>query len=508
MTVKLPNGWANAKLIDVADILDFEREPINSSERNFRIEGKQESQLYAYYGATGQVGWIDGYRSEGQRILLGEDGAPFLDSSKDKAYLVNGRFWVNNHAHVLQGADGLIDNRFLCYQLNMVDYQPFVSGSTRLKLTNSAMKQIPLVLAPAKEQTRIVEKLEELLSELDAGVAELKAAQKKLVQYRQSLLKVAVEGALSAEWRKTHQPEETGAQLLERILKQRRANWEAKQLAKFQQQGKTPPKGWQDKYPEPVKPDTSDLPELPEGWFYCHLEALIQSDKTGTKTGPFGSLLKKHEHKKTGVPVIGIENIDRMKFISGSKIHISPEKAEELKDYDLLPGDVVISRSGTVGEVCVIPDDLGLARFSTNIMRVRLESQVIDPKFFCLLLNGSPYVLSQIRELCSGSTRDFLNTEILKTLIFPVPPSLEQTAILELLKLNLDGVEAQNHALRTSLKQSAAQRKNLLKVAFSGQLVSQDPNDEPASMLLERIRAERAAQALNGKLRKRSTANA
>ncbi len=102
------------------------------------------------------------------------------------------------------------------------------------------------------------------------------------MQYRQSLLKAAVEGALTAEWRKTHQPEETGAQLLERILKQRRANWEAKQLAKFQQQGKTPPKaspeqgrrGWQDKYPEPVKPDTTDLPELPEGWVWASVEQI------------------------------------------------------------------------------------------------------------------------------------------------------------------------------------------------------------------------------------------
>jgi type I restriction enzyme S subunit len=121
------------------------------------------------------------------------------------------------------------------------------------------------------EQTRIVAKLEELLSDLDAGVAELKAAQKKLAQYRQSLLKAAVEGALTAEWRAKNTPTETGAQLLERILTERRARWEAKQLAKFKEQGKTPPKDWQKKYPEPVQPDTTDLPELPEGWVWITL---------------------------------------------------------------------------------------------------------------------------------------------------------------------------------------------------------------------------------------------
>ena len=118
-------------------------------------------------------------------------------------------------------------------------------------------------LPPAAEQTRIVAKLEELLSDLDAGVAELKAAQKKLGQYRQSLLKAAVEGKLTAEWRSKNPPTETGAQLLERILVERRARWETRQLAKFKEQGKTPPKDWKSRYLEPQQPDTTDLPELP-----------------------------------------------------------------------------------------------------------------------------------------------------------------------------------------------------------------------------------------------------
>ena len=219
----VPKGWIKTTLESCVDIRNFEREPINSSEREDRINGKNPDDLFGYYGATGKVGLIDDYRSEGERVLLGEDAAPFLDQHKDKAYLVNGKFWVNNHAHVLYGASGMVNNAFVCHQLNTTDYRPFVTGSTRLKLTSAAMKQIPLLLAPVAEQTRIVEKLEELLSDLDAGVAELKAAQRKLGQYRQSLLKAAVEGALTAQWRAQHTPTETGAQLLERILTERRA---------------------------------------------------------------------------------------------------------------------------------------------------------------------------------------------------------------------------------------------------------------------------------------------
>jgi len=368
-------------------------------------------------------------------------------------------------------------------------------GSSLMRVKPATLAAYEFTLTGLKTQTRIIKKLEELLSDLDAGVAELKAAQKKLAQYRQSLLKAAVEGALTAEWRAKHTPTETGAQLLERILTERRARWEAKQLAKLKEQGDLPPKGWQKKYPVPVPPDTTNLPELPEGWYYCHLEALIAPDRTATKTGPFGSMLKKHEHKAEGIPVIGIENIHRMRFISGSKIHISSEKAVDLSDYDLLSGDVVISRSGTIGEVCVIPGYLGNARFSTNIMRVRLESIVIRPEYFCFLLSGSPSVLNQIRKLCSGSTRDFLNTEILKTLIFPVPIISEQDEILAMLDTALTESEKQSQAIQLSLKQSTAQRQNILRAAFAGQLVPQDPNDEPASVLLERIRAERLVRA-------------
>ncbi|MCB2301234.1 hypothetical protein LGR50_00500, partial [Acinetobacter baumannii] len=115
----------------------------------------------------------------------------------------------------------------------------------------------------------------------DAGVAELKTAQKKLGQYRQSLLKAAVEGSLTADWRSKHKPVETGAQLLERILQERRARWEAKQLARFSEQGKTPPKDWQKKYPEPVRPDTTNLPGLPEGWIWASVDCLLSDIETG-----------------------------------------------------------------------------------------------------------------------------------------------------------------------------------------------------------------------------------
>lgn len=172
------------------EIWDTLRKPVNAKERQSRIEEKDIGELYPYYGATGQVGYIDGYISDGEYVLLGEDGAPFLQPTATKAYLIHGKAWVNNHAHVLRSK---YNNAFLCYYLNSFDYQGFVSGTTRLKLTQAAMKQIPIPAPPLSEQKHIVSRIEELFSQLDASVAKLKTAKERLRVYRQAVLKEAFE---------------------------------------------------------------------------------------------------------------------------------------------------------------------------------------------------------------------------------------------------------------------------------------------------------------------------
>lgn len=133
--------WEYIPFCDAVEIWDTLRKPINSKERSARIEGKAESELYPYYGATGQVGLIDDYITDGEYVLLGEDGAPFLNTFAQKAYLINGKTWVNNYAHVLRSKT---NNRFLCYYLNYFNYKGYVSGTTRLKLTQAQMKTIPI----------------------------------------------------------------------------------------------------------------------------------------------------------------------------------------------------------------------------------------------------------------------------------------------------------------------------------------------------------------------------
>ena len=112
------SGWQYYPLSEACVICDSNRKPVNTKERTKRIEGKKLADLFPYYGATGQVGHIDDYLIDGEYVLLGEDGAPFLNMSAQKAYLISGKSWVNNHAHILQSKT---DNRFLCYYLNCFD---------------------------------------------------------------------------------------------------------------------------------------------------------------------------------------------------------------------------------------------------------------------------------------------------------------------------------------------------------------------------------------------------
>ena len=161
----MPEGWAVCCLENVAKVLDNLRKPINSNERNSRIANKHESELFPYYGATGQVGFIDDYLVDGTFLLLGEDGAPFLDKYAIKSYPIKGKCWVNNHAHILEPQ---CDFDYLMYYLNHVDYKDYVNGSTRLKLTQSDMRSIIILLPPLTEQKRISVKVKCLFRLLDS----------------------------------------------------------------------------------------------------------------------------------------------------------------------------------------------------------------------------------------------------------------------------------------------------------------------------------------------------
>jgi type I restriction enzyme S subunit len=295
-----------------------------------------------------------------------------------------------------------------------------------------------------------------------------------------------VEGALTAEWRQQHPPAETGAQLLQRILTERRARWEAKQLAKFQQQGKTPPKDWQKKYPEPVQPDTSGLPELPQGWVWACLDALIDD-------GPQNGLYLPASQYGKGMPILRIDDYQIGWHRSRSALNLVDADKKTVEMYALNVRDIVINRVNSMthlGKSLCIAEAMAGVLFESNMMRLHLsEHLVADYVTFYLGSDlGRERLTSDAKWAVNQAS---INQQDVKKTPIPFPSQAEQQQIAQLLSSHHEAIERQLTAIGIALKQSTAQRQNILRAAFSGHLVPQDPADEPASVLLARIRAER-----------------
>jgi type I restriction enzyme S subunit len=388
-----------------------------------------------------------------------------------------------------------VNSRFLLWRLLSRDFVEFACGQyegDRPRVKFDKLGKFQLYLPPAAEQTRIVEKLEELLSDLDAGVAELKAAQKKLTRYRQSLLKAAVEGALTAEWRKRQPAEsaESGAALLARILTERRSRWETRQLAKFQAQGKTPPKDWQAKYPAPVAPDTAGLPALPEGWVWGSLEQLAEFITSGSRGWA-------DYYAQQGSTFIRSQNINKDRLDLSDIAFVNPPPSTEGARTLVKMDDLLLTITGAnVGKAARVDIELQEAYVSQHVALIRLVDAALGSYLHLFLTAGAGAGgRGQLNKEAYGAGKPGLNLQQVGAVVVPLPGEQEVIALMQAISAQLNAVQAQETAIAHSLKQSAAQRKNILQAAFSGQLVPQHPADEPASALLARIRAERAARA-------------
>jgi type I restriction enzyme S subunit len=488
---ELPKGWVAAHISDMLSIrngyafksTDFCDEGVLLI-RQSELRGGTVDVANAVYLPENFLLDHQTYSISKGDVLIGMSGS----LGKVSRYLDDRPALQNQRTGLLAVNDDVADRTFSLYALKYVEPQILEQGKgvAVQNVSSSQIESCHVPLPPRAEQTRIVEKLEELLTGLDAGVAELKAAQKKLSQYRQSLLKAAVEGALTAEWRATNKPTETGAQLLERILQERRARWEAKQLAKFKEQGKAPPKDWQKKYPEPVQPDIAGLPELPRGWVWASVDQLAA---IGTGVTPLRS---KAEYFTGGnIPWVTSGALNQ------ELVNTSVEQVTSLAltacRLELYPiGTLLVAMYGE-GKTRGKCSELAIsATINQAIAALVLEESALACKAYLKSFLLKSY--EDMRNQASGGVQPNLNLQIVRSITLPLPPIEEQIFLQEQLSSQFESAHMQLDALEISLKRSKAQRQNILKAAFSGKLVPQDPSDEPASELLARIRVERSAQ--------------
>ncbi|MEP1080138.1 restriction endonuclease subunit S [Leptolyngbya sp. PL-A3] len=376
-------------------------------------------------------------------------------------------------------------------------------GATKTGLGLDDIRAIKIPLPPRREQERIVEKIEELFTQLDAGVELLKKLKKKLKRYRQAVLKAAVEGKLTQEWREAHRDTlEPASVLRDRILKERREKWEADQLAQMQAKGKLPKDdSWKKKYKEPTPPKTADLPELPDGWIWVSLEQVSWDCGYGTS--------EKCDYSFSGYPVLRIPNLvegkivlDDLKFALGAK---SSNLSNSLATGDLL----VIRTNGSrdlIGRAALVTQNYEKPHFfASYLIRFRIVNTEDLPYWVSQIWHYSR--IRQWIESAAATSAGQYNVSLttLNNLALELPPSAEQKRIHEELEQCFSIINQIEKSIEKNLKRAERLRQSILKQAFEGKLVPQDPNDEPASVLCDRIKAEKAKREAEMKAKRKNT---
>tara|TARA_R100000935_G_C2836315_1_gene168305 strand:+ start:369 stop:1973 length:1605 start_codon:yes stop_codon:yes gene_type:complete len=503
--VDLPIGWVVGELGDVCDILDAQRIPVNAEERKKRIAKKSEAELYPYYGATGEVGKIDDYIFDGQFLLLGEDAAPFFDSSKDTAYLAKGKFWVNNHAHIIKSS--ILHDSFLCFFLNQFNFEGYVSGTTRLKLPQGSMKQIPIKFPSVNEQNRIVDKVEALFSEVDAGIANLTLAKRQLEQYRQSLLKHAFEGKLTAKWREEY-AEKHGKSLpsVDELLEQiqtARQDYYDQQIVDWEQAVKS----WEEQGKEGRKPSKPTKPKellvldssnLPHEWVVVEFEGICELIRNGLSLKPEG-----HE----GTKILRISAVRAFSLNLDDYRYLSSE--HEVASFLLQQGDLLFTRyNGTrryVG-VCALFKSTEDYVYPDKLIRARVDLDEVENSFLAYGLNvgvSRSFIERRIRTTAGQSG---ISGGDIKKMPVVLCSKQEQDIIVSTLDEKLSETDSIISTLESKILKANLLKTSILHKAFQGKLVPQDANDPPASELLAQIQAEREAKALAEKQAKQDKA--
>jgi len=476
---ELPEGWVCAEIGDVTERAE-KIDPRNTPDRIIRYIDISSIDNKRFRIAGPSIVKLSEAPSRARQLIREGDtlfslvrpylkNIAFVDASLDGEIASTG-FCVLR-------SNGALDPKFLFYRAISQDFVNSLSegqyGVSYPAVNEQQVRAQLIAVAPLNEQRRIVEKIEALFAELDKGEESLRQVQKLLARYRQSVLKAAVTGELTADWRARHAGNlEHGRDLLARILKARRENWQGR-----------------GKYKEPVEPDTSSLPELPEGWVWATV---------GQIADVIGGLTKNSKRVSMPLrrPMLRVANVYQNR-LDLSDIHETGLTESELERALLKPLDLlVVEGNGSkdqIGRMALWRGEIPGAVHQNHLIKVRLiEKGMVE---FLLWWFQSPDGRQMI-EMVASSSSGLHTLSISKIESFAVPlPSLDEAQeITSQVREALLRIEQLNIYTEAELRRSAALRRSILKDAFVGRLVPQDPTEEPATELIARIRAQRSAE--------------
>lgn len=368
----------------------------------------------------------------------------------------------------------LIDKKYFYYFLKSPSYWESIGkkkiGIAVPNVNASKLKQIEIPLVSLPEQHRIVSKIEELFTKLDAGVENLKKIQKEIKRYRQAVLKHAFEGKLTEEWRKANKDKlEPASELLKKIKEERK-----KALGK--------------KYKELPPINKSDLPQLPEGWEWTRI---------GETNYINPRLSNININDSTTVTFLPMKSVEEETGKADTAIKKKYKEVKKGYTY-FIDGDVLFAKITPCmenGKVTVVNNlENGIGFGSTEFHVIRVISKEIVNKYIFFYVVREKY-RREAKSNMSGAVGQLrVPTSFVEESYFPLPCFPEQHKIVEEIELLFSVADEVEKIVEKSLKESERLRQSILKIAFEGRLVPQDPNDEPAEKLLERIRVEREQQ--------------
>ena len=332
------------------------------------------------------------------------------------------------------------------------------------------IKACPCPIPPLAEQKRIVAKIEELFTKLDAGVEALQKVKAELKRYRQAVLKHAFEGKLTAEWREKNKDKlESASKLLERITKEREKN-----VAKTKVRKKKLP-----------LLDTSNLPELPQEWVWTGFINLVAHSQNG--------LSKRRSDAGRPVHILRLSDIHSLE-VDGSNPRDIRLAEEEAVRYKLVVGDLLCIRvngSPNLTGQMILFKQKDLWGFCDHFIRFRLAESNVSPLFFAYQFRtetARKHVSSNM--VSSAGQNTVSQTTVLGTPV-AITCSEEQDEVVAEIDRQFSIADEVEQAVEKGLKQAERLRQSILKRAFAGKLVPQNPADEPAERLLERIKVEK-----------------
>ena len=484
----LPEGWLPARVRDMVDLVNgFAFKPSHWKGRGLpiiRIQNLNNPDAPFNYCPDSMP---DKYLVETDDLLFAWSGTP---GTSFGAHVWKGaRGLLNQHIFRVDFNENLLDKRFLRLAINhnLDDYIAQAHGGVGLAhITKSNFETSLLSLPPLTEQKRIVRKVEECLAHVNSARNHLSRVSSILKRFRQTVLAAACSGRLTEDWRHSYEQVE---------ISQDRLRCPAA---------------------VPLVNCDNDLPELPSSWHWATIAQIASPQERSIQSGPFGSHLLHAEFQDSGVLAIGIDNVLEGQFSLGKQHRISEAKYLTLKKFRARPNDVLITVMATVGRCCVLPENIEPAIITKHVYRIGVDQSVCEPHFLVFALMGDVQVRNQIEAQIRGQTRPGINGQILRDLAVPMPPLVEQQEIKRRVRAMFLLASTVEQKVAAATSQANKLTHSILAKAFHGELVPTEAElarregreYEPASVLLERIKAEREEQPILRKRTRKSVATA